>query len=104
MPAYDYSSVRNKQIALLVWNTEKEYDAHVYLGKIVKTSDGFHFKNKSKKWDVLVEPEQLHRLKEVTDDLKEILLKADLYFSFSIAGLPEDSNNDFVLTGMKWHD
>ena len=38
----------DKSIALLVWNTEVENDAHVYLGRIKKEGEEFVFFNDEK--------------------------------------------------------
>lgn len=99
----DYTSIKDKNIALLIWNTEKENDAHIYLGKIIKNGNDFHFVNKSKNWNVALEPTIFERLQEVTEETKNIFLNADLFFSFSISGLPDDSTKGLISTGMTWH-
>jgi hypothetical protein len=99
----DYKQLKTKSIALLIWNTEKENDAHVYIGEIIKEEACFHFINKSKGWRVSLDDEKMERLKEVTEDMKEIFLGADYFISLSIAALPNDDNQGFIPTGIKWH-
>ena len=38
-------NLQDKQIALLIWNTEKEDDAHIYIGKIAQIETGYYFVN-----------------------------------------------------------
>jgi hypothetical protein len=93
----------DKKIAIIIWNTEKEDDAHVYLG-IIELIDGeFFFRNKAKGWNIQLDDEKLERLKPVTEDIKSTLLGADLFFSFSMSGIPDDSTDEFIFTGIKWH-
>ena len=99
----DYTDVSGKKIALLVWNLEEENDAHVYIGEIIKTDEGFKFTNKSKNWYLTIDEELFSRLKEVSDEAKDIFLNSDFYLSCSIASLPEDSDRETFFTGMKWH-
>lgn len=93
----------NKKIALIIWNTEKEDDAHVYVGIIENVDGNLFFRNKAKGWNISLDEEKLDRLKPVTKDLKETLLGADLFFSFSMSGIPEDTSDNFTFTGIKWH-
>jgi hypothetical protein len=87
-------AIEGKIIAIIVWNTEKEDDVHVYLGKLQNMNEG---------WRISLDEEQLSRLQPVTDDLKEILLNADYAFSMSMENLPEtDDNTDYEKTGMNW--
>jgi|SRR5664279_5297989 len=93
----------NKSTALLIWNSEVENDAHVYLGQIKREGADFVFKNELKRWELSLDPEKLERLKPVTAELKEIFLGADYFISLSMTGLPEDPGQDFVPTGFGWH-
>jgi len=99
----EYHFLKDRAVALLLWNADKENDAHVYLGEIIMRDGGFHFVNIEKKWDVLLNAQQLERLKEVPEHLKEIFLNADFSFSLSMSGIPEDLKETFISTGMKWH-
>jgi len=99
----EYDFLKDKKVALLVWNTEKENDVHVYLGEIIKKEDDFYFVNAQEKWNFYLDLDKLERIKKVEDDVKEILLNADFGLSVSIASLPDKLGEDFVPTGMKWH-
>jgi len=37
----DYNFIKGKSVALLIWNTGIENDAHIYLGEIIREHDGF---------------------------------------------------------------
>ena len=93
----------DKSIALLVWNTEVENDAHVYLGRIKKEGGEFVFFNDEKGWCISLDSEKFERLRVVTAELKEMFLNADYFFSFSMSGLPDDPGRDLRPTGMRWH-
>jgi len=99
----DYSSIKNKSIALLMWNSEKENDAHVYLGEIIQKGQDFYFVNELQKWSLLLDINKLDELREVTPDLKDILSNADLCLQVTIATIPNGSQDEFSPTGMKWH-
>jgi hypothetical protein len=96
----DYS---HKSIALLVWNTEVDDDAHVYLGRIRKQGDEIVFLNDEKGWRVSLDAEKLEGLKPVTAELKEMFLNADYFFSVSMRGLPDDPGQGLRPTGLRWH-
>jgi hypothetical protein len=93
----------DSSIALLIWNTEVENDAHVCLGRIKEIEGEFAFVNEQKGWRVSLDNEKIERLRPVTAELKEVFLEADNFFSFSMAGLPDDPDQNFEFTGMKWH-
>jgi len=98
-------ATEGKSIAMIVWNTEKEDDVHVYLGKLQNTNGEYVFINAEKGWRVSLDEEQLSRLQPVTDDLKEMLLNADYALSMSMGNLPEtDGNADYETTGMNWNN
>ena len=99
----DYNQLKTKSVALLIWNTEKENDAHVYIGAIIKEEAGFHFVNKSQGWKLSLDEEKMQRLEEVTEDMKEVFLGADYFISLSMTTLPNKDNQDFIPTGIKWH-
>jgi hypothetical protein len=92
-----------KSIALLVWNTEVENDAHVYLGRIKKEEEDFVFVNDEKGWRISLDNIKLDRLKSVTSELKEMFLNADCVISLSMRGLPDEPGRDFNPTGIRWH-
>ena len=96
--------LKDKSISLVVWNTEKEDDVHVYLGKLYLENEESYFVNEAKGWKVSLDEEQLSRLHPVSDDLKETLLNAGYVLSMSMGSLPETDTEDFNETGMKWHD
>ena len=102
MNIFDF--LKDKNIALVVWNTQKDNDAHVYLGKIAGIDGDYRFVNESKKWNVSLTNEHLQQLRQVPQDLREALLNADLYFSLSIENIPGNSTEGFIPTEMKWHD
>ena len=91
-----------KAIALIIWNTEKEDDVHVYLGRLKFENGEACFINEEKGWRFSLDEEQLSRLRPVDDDLKETLLNADYAISLSMAVLPESGTEGFEKTGMKW--
>lgn len=93
---------RDKKIALIIWNIEKEDDAHVYLGAIEDVKGELFFQNKLKGWNIQLDDEKLRRLKPVTEDIKGALLDADLFFSVSMSGIPAESTNEYTFTGIKW--
>ena len=99
----DYSLFKNKSTALLVWNTEKEDDAHVYLGEIVQKDEDFYFVNEPQKWSLCLDKDKLDELKEVTEEMKEMLFNADFCLTLTIVSLPDTSKKDYSPTGMKWH-
>lgn len=99
----DYSIINNKSIALVVWNTENENDAHIYLGEIVQKGEDYYFVNEPQKWDFRLDKDKLDELSVVTEDMKEMLLNADLCLQLTIASIPDGSQKGFSPTGMKWH-
>lgn len=98
------ADIIGKAISMIVWNTEKEDDVHVYLGKLQVENGKHYFVNKENGWRVALDEEQLSRLQPVSNDLKETLLNADYAFSMSIGDLPQSNLEDYRATGMKWHD
>jgi hypothetical protein len=95
--------LKDKTVALIVWNTEKEDDVHVYLGKLKEEKDECYFVNEEKGWRVSLDNEQLNRLQPVSDDLKETLLNAEYALSMSMGDLPQSNSENYKATGMKWH-
>lgn len=100
----NYSKYENKSIAVLIWNTEKENDAHVYVGKILQVENGFYFSNESKGWQISLDTEQMARIKEVSGEEKEIFLQADYFLPLSMVSLPDDKAGNFENTGLRWHN
>lgn len=100
----DYYTIKNKKIALSIWNAEKENDAHVYLGVIKRKEGGYYFVNKEKGWLIPLEDEWLSRLKVVKEDLKSTLLGADYIISLLMGDLPDDDEGNTVKTGVNWNN
>ena len=100
----DYDIIKNKSIALLVWNTEKKNDAHVYRGCIVQKDENYYFVNDAKNWRLQLDEEQYGKLKELAEDVKSILLDADYGIPMYMAGLPEEDKENLISTGMEWHE
>jgi hypothetical protein len=95
-------NLKDKKIALLIWNTEKEDDAHVYIGQIIQEEAESYFLNASMGWKLNLDPEQISRLTPVTNEMKEILLHSDYFISLSMGVLPDDNNEGYIPTGLKW--
>ncbi len=97
------AEIEDKRVAMIVWNTEKEDDVRVYLGKLENVNGEYAFINEEKGWKVSLENEQLSHLHPVTEDLREMLLNADYALSMSMSSLPEtyDTNN-YKQTGINW--
>jgi hypothetical protein len=100
----NFESFNDMSTALIIWNTMKEDDVHVYIGKLRVENSKYYFVNDEKGWRATLEEEQLKELKPVTDDLKETLLNADYALSLSIGDLPDSNTDLYVATGMNWHD
>jgi hypothetical protein len=86
------ADLKDKTIALIVWNTEKEDDVHVYLGKLQVENGEYCFVNMEKGWRVSLDNEQMNQLQPVSDDLKETLLNADYALSLSMGELPQSNS------------
>jgi hypothetical protein len=56
------AEIEGKSIAMIVWNTEKEDDVHVYLGKLKNIDGKYVFINKEKGWKISFDEEQLSHL------------------------------------------
>jgi len=98
----DFDTVKGKDIALVVSNTEKENDVRVFLGEIIQKDNKFYFINESQKWNLTLSREWFNRLKKIPDDLKETLLYADFSFSLSLANLLDSSTEGYQPIGIKW--
>ena len=98
----DFDTVKGKDIALVVWNTEKEDDARVFIGEIIQKDNKFYFINESQKWNLTLSRELFNRLKKVPDELKETLLYADFSFSVSLGNLLDSSTEGYQPTDIKW--
>lgn len=99
----ELSLLSNKNIALLLVNTEIENDMHVYLGKIEKVASDYYFKNKDKGWCVSLNNEQLSRLQTVKEELKDIFLGAEYYITLYTSTISDAETSDVIPTGLKWH-
>lgn len=98
-----FNDLKDKAISIIVWNTEKENDVHVYLGCLQMELDEIYFLNEEKGWKIHLDDEQLSRLKPVDLDSKTILLNADFALSMSMSDLPQQNSQDYNATGMKWN-
>jgi len=54
-------------------------------------------------WNLTLDRVQLRRLRTVTSNANEIFLYSDYFLECSITSLPENPDEEIVLTGMKWH-
>jgi hypothetical protein len=102
--AMNIKELIGKSISMIVWNTEKDDDVHVYLGRLHFENNDYWFINQDKGWRVALDEEQLTRLKPVPDDLREILLNADYSLSMTIGDLPDTEKGQHQSTGMNWRD
>ena len=98
----DYNYLKGKKIALIIWNIEDENDVRVFLGEITEKNNAVHFINPLKGWDVALDSDKLSEIKQVSEDMKGILLDADYCLSVTLGTLPNDSTEDFLPTGLKW--
>ena len=95
--------VKDKGVAMIVWNTQKENDVQVYLGTIQNVDGEYAFINKETGWKVSLDDEQLSRLRPVSEELKKTMLDADYAFSMRMGILPDpDDKGGFKNTGIKW--
>jgi hypothetical protein len=81
--------LKDKNITMIVRNTEQEDDVQVFLGKLRTIDGGYAFVNDEEGWKVSLDEEQLSRLRPVEDEVKEILLNADYAFSMLMSDLPQ---------------
>ena len=95
-------NLKDKQVALLIWNTEKEDDAHVYVGQIIQSEAGQYFFNESMGWKLDIDDEQISRLTVVSEDMKDIFLNSDYFISLSMGIVPDDKTDGYIPTGLKW--
>lgn len=100
----NFEEIKDKSIALVLWNHEKEIDVHAYLGKLESENGIISFINQEKRWKVSFDDEQLARIRSVPNELKSNLLNADYAINLSIGSLPHSEIDAFVRTGMNWHD
>jgi hypothetical protein len=54
--------VKDKSVAMIVWNTEQEDDVYVYLGTLQNIEGQYAFINEGEGWKVSLEYEHLSRL------------------------------------------
>lgn len=98
----DFPQIVGKSIALVVWNTEKDDDVRVFLGEIIEKGKEYFFVNNQENWNLLLDASKFSEIRVVREDLKEMLLGAELYLNLSIANLPDENNDGFSKTGMNW--
>lgn len=96
------NELKDKLIALVVWNVDKEDDVHVYVGTLISQGTDYIFKNEKKGWTVPIQADKVDSIKKVNDDLKETLLNADYFINLTISDMV-DNDGEFIPTGMKWH-
>ena len=99
-----FEEIESKSIAVIVHNAEKEDDVHVYLGRLLLTSEEWSFANEEQGWKISLDSEQLRRLKPVPETLKSILLGADYALTMVIGSLPDSEREGYKKTGMKWYE
>ena len=98
-------AIERKSIAMIVWNTEKENDVHIYLGKLQNANGKYSFISEEKGWNVSLDEEQLSRLQPVSEDMKEMLSNADYAFSMTMVNLPDtEDKSDLNATGINWSE
>jgi hypothetical protein len=100
----DYNYLKGKKISLVVRNSDDKKDIRVFPGKIIERDNEFHFINVSADWDVELDFDQLNRIKEVTERLKEMLLDADYFLPMTIGNVDDDSKEELRATGMTWNE
>lgn len=83
------SDLKDKLVALIIWNLEEEDDVHVYLGKVEMEDEQAYFINQEKGSKIAIDEEQLSRIKIVSEEMKEVLLNADYALSMNMEDLPE---------------
>lgn len=98
----DFPQIAGKSIALVVWNTEKDDDVRVFLGEIIEKGKEYFFVNNQENWNLLLDASKFSEIRVVREDLKEMLLGAELYLNLSIANPPDENNDGFSKTGMNW--
>lgn len=98
----DFPQIVGKSIALVVWNKEKDDDVRVFLGEIIEKGKEYFFVNNQENWNLLLDASKFSEIRVVREDLKEMLLGAELYLSLIIANLPDENNDGFSKTGMNW--
>jgi hypothetical protein len=95
--------IRDKPVALVVWNTEKQDDVHVYVGKLVLDLEECFFVNQQNGWKLRLSDEQMNQIEPIPERLKTVLLGADYALNLTIGSLP-DTITGAMRTGMQWHD
>lgn len=99
----DLNNLKDKIIALVVWNVDKKDDVHVYVGSLISQGTEYIFKNEKKGWTVPIQADKVDDIKKVPDNLKPTLLNADYFINLTIGDMV-DNQGDFIPTGLKWHN
>lgn len=99
MPLPDH--LKDKRIALLLWNAEKRDDVSVWLGQLKERENQVYFVNPDEEWLFPLDEEQLTCTQAVAEELKEMLLMADFAISLTLGSLPDHvSREELLATGM----
>jgi len=98
----DYNFLIGKKISLVISNVQDENDVKVFLGEVIKTNEELKFVNKSKNWNVSIPISALETVKEVTADMKVMLLDAEYFISLAVGELPNESSDGYTGTGLIW--
>jgi hypothetical protein len=98
----ELKEAEDRDIALVVENSEKEDDVRVYPGRLIKGEDEYFFINEAQRWRVSLNADHIRRLRPVPDQLKTILLNADYFLTMTIATLPDLLHEGFRNTNLKW--
>ena len=98
----NFADLKEKAIALIVWNSEKENDVKVFLCKLQLQNNKPVLINEESGWSVSLDMEQLNKLEPVSDELRETLLNADYALSMTMGNLPESKFQQYRATGIKW--
>lgn len=96
------TDLKNKKLTLVIWNAEKEDDVRVFRGEMIEGRDGLYFINELLNWNLHLDEDKISRIKEIPDDVKEMLLNADYCINLSLGKLPDEPLDEYIKTGMKW--
>jgi hypothetical protein len=97
-----YETIRDKTVAMLVWNAGKQDDARIFCGKIIEHERGLLFTDEAGNWRITITGEIYKRIKPVPAGLERIFKNVRFAFEMIMDALPEPKEVDFVDTGLKW--
>lgn len=101
----DISDIAGRSIALLLVgeNNEGEPECAVFLGHVERADGELQVNLGEGRGPFPLTPEYLERIEPVKDEVREILLGADLLLSLSVAPLPDDAGEgEFQPLGLRW--